>query len=157
VSNFVFNRVPGTIEVRFGSVQVDPEGRLTAVSAVLDASSIATGNPRRDKDLMGPRFFNVSEYREMLFTSTSVAPSVEGWTVEGLLTVGPRQAPITLEVELVAPAESAGVTVRARGSVDRAAAGIKAPSFVIGREVLITVEAVLSAAHADLPRADVAR
>jgi hypothetical protein len=53
-----------------------------------------------------------------------------------------------LEVELRRASRAETVRVVARGTIDRAAAGIKAPSFVIGRQVDVSVEAVLSPAPA---------
>lgn len=156
--NFVFARVPGTIAVRSGWVETDEDGRPAAVGAVLDPSSIATGNPRRDRDLVGPHFLNVSQHPALLFSSSSVTPREGGgWTVDGTLAVGLHNAPITLDVELAAAPDPACVTVVARGCIDRVAAGIRAPSFMIGRQVQIEVEAVLSPVHAHVSRADVAR
>lgn len=150
-TNFVIARVPGTIGVRSGWVDTDQHGRPTAVGALLDPSSIATGNPRRDKDLVGPHFFNVTQHSALVFRSSSVTSRQGGgWTVEGLLAVGTHDAPITLDVELAA-AEAGCVNVVARGHVDRVAAGIKAPSFMIGRQVQIEVAAVLSPVRAQLP------
>ena len=45
VSNFVVNRVPGTIAVRSGSVVTDARGRPTSVSAVLDAGPSPPATP----------------------------------------------------------------------------------------------------------------
>lgn len=149
VANFVLNRVPGTIAVRSGSVSTDGDGRPTTISAVLDATSIATGNARRDKDLRSPKFFDVANSPDIRFTGTSVTPADDGgWTVEGTLSVGTQESPLRLDVELGRASRSDTVRVVARGSIDRAAVGIKAPSFVIGRQVQISVEAVLSPAPA---------
>jgi len=152
VSNFLVSTVPGTITVTSGEVRTDEAGRPTTVSAVLDARTIATGHPRRDKDLRAPRFFDAERYPEMRFTSVSVAESDGGWTVEGTLRVGTHEAPMRLAVELQPSSRPGTVSVVARGTVDRAAAGIKAPSFVIGRQVQVTVDAVLSAVLADVGR-----
>jgi polyisoprenoid-binding protein YceI len=150
--------IPGTIAVRSGWVETDEHGRPAAVGAVLDPSSIVTGNPRRDRDLVGPHFLNVSQHPAILFTSTSVTlREGEGWTVDGTLAIGERDVPITLDVEVTAASDPSCVTVAARGCLDRVAAGIKAPSFLIGRQVRIDVDAVLSPVQAHLTRADVAR
>lgn len=146
-ANFIVNRVPGTIAVRSGAVETDQQGRPTSVSAVLDSGSITTGNPRRDKDLRATRFFNVANHPIMSFTSTVITSDNDGgWTVAGALAVGEKMAPISLTVQLRQPSDAGTVQVVARGSIDRAAAGIKAPSFMIGRAVLVTIDAVLSLA-----------
>ena len=151
VSNFVVNRVPGTIAVRSGSVLTDPEGRPVRVSAVLDAGSIATGNARRDKDLRSPKFFDVAQHSDIRFTGASITPADHGgWAVEGTLTVGTHETPMHLDVELRRASRAETVSVVARGTIDRAAAGIKAPSFVIGRQVHVSVEAVLVPAYVEV-------
>lgn len=47
--------VRGSFPVVDGIVEVDGSGRPVSVRATLDARG-ATGNPRRDRDLAGPRF-----------------------------------------------------------------------------------------------------
>ena len=149
VSNFVVNRVPGTITVHSGSVRTDERGLPTEVSAVLDAGSIATGNARRDKDLRAPKFLDVAKHPDLRFSGTSVTPAGDGgWTVDGTLSVGTHQSPMRLEVELRRSSRPDTVQVVATGSIDRAAVGIKAPSFVIGRQVQVSIEAVLTPAPA---------
>jgi polyisoprenoid-binding protein YceI len=147
--NFVVNRVPGTIAVRSGAVRTDESGRPSTVTAVLDTASIATGSARRDKDLRAARFFDVAEHPEMRYSGTTVAATDDGgWTVTGTLTVGTHEAPMDLDVSLRRSSVPGTLQVVARGTVDRAAAGIKAPSFVIGRRVDVTIDAVLSLAPA---------
>jgi len=123
------------------------------VSAVLDAESIATGHPRRDKDLRSPKFLDVAHHRDIRFTGTSITPADDGgWTVEGTLSVGTHEAPMHLDVELRRAPHAETIRVVARGRVDRTAVGIKAPSFMIGRQVDVSVEAVLTPApaHVDM-------
>ena len=145
VSNFFVNRVPGTLAVRSGAVRTDDQGRPTTIEAVLDAASIATGNARRDKDLRSARFLDVAEHPEMRYTGSTVSATEEGgWTVTGSLVVGGCEAPMDLEVSLRRSSVAGTLQVVARGTVDRAAAGIKAPSFMIGRHVDVTIDAVLS-------------
>ena len=148
-SNFVVNRVPGTIAVRSGSVVTDARGRPASVSAVLDAGSIATGNPRRDKDLRSPKFFDVAHQSDIRFTGTSITPAEHGgWAVEGTLCVGTHEAPMHLDVELRRAGRAETIRVVARGRIDRTTVGIRAPSFLIGRQVDVSVEAVLTPAPA---------
>jgi polyisoprenoid-binding protein YceI len=130
-------------------VQTDDRGRPTTVTAVLDIASIATGNARRDKDLRAARFFDVAVHPEMRYSGSAVSATDDGgWTVTGSLTVGTHEAPMDLEVSLGRSSVAGTLRVVARGTVDRAAAGIKAPSFVIGRRVEVTIDAVLTLAPA---------
>jgi len=150
VSNFLVSTVPGTITVTSGTVETDELGRPTTVSAVLDARSIATGHPRRDKDLRAPRFFDVDRQPEIRFSGSSAAGVEGGWTVEGTLLVGRHAAPMTLTVEHRPTDDPGTVAVVARGTLDRSAAGIRAPAFMIGHRVQVTVHAVLSPVPAEV-------
>ena len=53
------SKVRGTIPVDAGRVEVGGSGRPLSVDAVLDATGIATGNDRRDKDLRSKRFLGL--------------------------------------------------------------------------------------------------
>jgi len=144
--NELFTEVQGTIPVTGGRVEVGGSGSPLIVDAVLDISAIDTGKPRRDKDLRSKRFFDAERAPVMRYTSGSVTRTAEGWTVDGVLRVSGREVPLTLAVTHdVAPAGPASEEQRitATGRLDRRDAGIKAPSFLIGREVRITVSATL--------------
>jgi hypothetical protein len=56
------------------------------VTVVFDPATIDTGLEGRDKDLKGPRFFDVSTYPRMIFQSTSIARTgKDGYLVHGTL------------------------------------------------------------------------
>ncbi len=147
VSNFVFNRVSGAIDVVSASVLVDASGQPKAVEAELDAVSFRSGNAKRDADITSKKFLHVETYPTMRFASNSVSPESDGWTATGKLHVGEHQAPLTLTVHLVEEGDGV-LLVEAAGVLDRAAAGVRAPSFLIGRDVEISVRSLLIHTHA---------
>jgi polyisoprenoid-binding protein YceI len=136
--------VPGTIPVDAGRIEVGGSGSPLTVVAVLDATGVDTGKARRDKDLRSKRFLKADTNPVMRFTSTSVRESAAGWTVEGTLSAAGTRCAVTLDVEVVAGSVSGDdCRVRATGTVDLRALGIKVPSFVIRRQVRVEIDALL--------------
>ena len=91
----------------------------------------------------------MAHHSDIRFTGTSITPAGDGgWTVEGTLSVGTHEAPMRLDVELRRAARAETIRVVARGRIDRTTVGIRAPSFMIGRQVDVSVEAVLTPAPA---------
>jgi polyisoprenoid-binding protein YceI len=125
--------------------------------ADLEAGSVRTGIGRRDLDLCGPRFFDVATFDTIGFRARDVRADVEArdvegregavrWTVTGWLRVRDVDAPLDLEVTL-APDDGTGGTggrrVLATGVLDRSATGLRAPRWLVGRWITVTVEAYL--------------
>jgi len=137
VRNFGFNRVPGTIPVRTGTVEVR-DGEVTAVRAELDLGALDTQNERRDADLRKPNLLDSAAEPVMTFTATGVRRQDNGWEVTGELRLRGTSCPLTLTVE-----PATGSRVRATGTLDRAPLGMRVPRAVIGRYVRIVVEAEL--------------
>jgi polyisoprenoid-binding protein YceI len=135
--------VHGSIVVLEGSATLDASGRPTAASVVLEPTTIATGNTRRDADLRGPRFFDVARFDTLRFRAEDVEPADDGWLVRGHLTVRDRQAPLDLTVSHQVDAATGTATVRAHGVLDRATTGLRAPRWLIGRWIGVEVTAVL--------------
>lgn len=93
-----FDGVDGTVTVGdgLGSLQT---------TAVMDVSTISTGNDDRDGHLKSPDFFDVAQYPEITFTSTGVRPG-EGssFTLLGDLTMHGVTRPVELAAEYVGSA-----------------------------------------------------
>jgi polyisoprenoid-binding protein YceI len=139
------HRVHGSVPLSWGEVQVDAAGAPVRVRAELDLNGLDTGIARRDADLRKPRFLDIDRYPTMTWTADRFTRSPDGaWTAEGLLGVRGTSTPLTVTGAPEAAAPDGG-WVRVRGSavLDRAAVGIRVPSFVIGREVWIDVDAWL--------------
>lgn len=91
------SRVRGTFTRWEGTILAEP-GQWDAgrVDVVIDASSIDTGNDRRDRDLRSDNFFDVEQYPTIEFHSTSVAVRGDSITVTGDLTMHGVTQPVTL-------------------------------------------------------------
>ncbi len=135
--------VEGTLRVLAGTVEVDPAGAPVRATGRMDAQSVQTGIARRDKDLQGKSFLFAAEHPVLTWECADVTPAAGGWTAVGVLRVRGQETPLTLRVDVVASGPGI-LRVTATGSFDRRALGIRAPRFMVGREVTVTVESVLS-------------
>jgi polyisoprenoid-binding protein YceI len=143
VRNFGVRWVSGAFAVRSGEVVLDAAGRPVSATAVLDVASFATGNDRRDRDVLKQHLLDVGTYPTITFTADRFEAVDGGWLAHGTLAVRDRRLPLDLTVA-VEPADD-GVRVVCRGVLDRAAAGVRAPRVLIGRRVEVDVAATLTA------------
>jgi polyisoprenoid-binding protein YceI len=74
--------------------------RHCSVSASIDAGSLDTGNPRRDKHLRSAAYLDADRFPDMVYRSIRLWPADGGWVVDGTLTVRgiTAQVPLTLRV-----------------------------------------------------------
>lgn len=144
--------VLGTLPVRWGVVQVSPDGVPVSVVAELDLAGVSTGSSRRDADLRGHRFFAVEGSPVLRFTAGPARPDGGGaWVLPGSLALRGVDCPLEVAVELVARS-GAQARVRATAVVDRRDAGIRVPRLLVGTAVELSVEASLLAPPPDDPR-----
>lgn len=85
----------------------------TSVSAVIDVSSIDTGNPDRDAHVLAPDILDVTIRPTISFRSERIAGSPDDLLVEGALTIGEVTRPVALHVELGGLAPSPDGTTHA--------------------------------------------
>jgi polyisoprenoid-binding protein YceI len=143
--------VDGTLPVLSAGVEVSPEGLPLHVWADLDLAGVATGSARRDRDLRGPRFFDVERGGVLRFTSAAARADDAGrWRLPGELALGANRCAVSVEVQ-VQSAEGDRVTVLAATMLDRRELGIRVPRLLVGPMVTVTVEAVLVAPTAARP------
>jgi polyisoprenoid-binding protein YceI len=135
--------VHGTVPILRGTLTVSGDGRLCAVHGELDLAAIDTGTAKRDLDLRKPRLLDLDAHPKMTFRADSIEATGIGWRVNGHLTARGRTAPITGEVRIdQAGGGQPALTATAR--LDRRLLGIRAPRFLIGRSIDITVTATVS-------------
>jgi polyisoprenoid-binding protein YceI len=135
--------VHGSVACRWGEVEVDEAGAPLRVAAELDLGSVDTGIAKRDADLRKPWLLDSDRHPTMSWTADRFTRGDDGrWTAEGVLRVRGTSTPlaVTGPVEVMA---DGWIRVRATGSLDRTAVGIRAPRFLIGRTIGIDVEAWL--------------
>ncbi len=99
VRHFV-SKVGGRFAKFEGTITLDrnkPEE--SSVELKIDATSIDTGNPTRDKHLNSADFFDTAKYPEITFKSTKIAAKgKDTWDVTGDLTMRGVTKPVTLTV-----------------------------------------------------------
>lgn len=64
-----------------------PDGDIikASIKAVIQASSINTGDPARDEDLKSKDFFDVARFPEIIFTSERIEKTSDGYLATGTL------------------------------------------------------------------------
>ncbi|HEY7045744.1 MAG TPA: YceI family protein [Jatrophihabitantaceae bacterium] len=127
-------RVRGTIPVVDGVVEVDSAGVVTSLTATLDPAGIATGNARRDADLRGRKLLDVASHPRWTFRADQAERTATGWTVHGSFEA---TAPVELTLHVT---ETASGRFTATATLDRRAAGVRAPRFLIGRRVDVELD-----------------
>ncbi|SPE18993.1 YceI family protein [Candidatus Sulfotelmatomonas gaucii] len=89
---------------RFGDVNAtiqynEPDVTKSSVQVTIGVGTIDTGVQARDTDLKGPKYFDVGNFPNATFTSTSVTKNGTGLTVAGNLTLHGVTKPVVLAVE----------------------------------------------------------
>ena len=92
--------VTGTVPITGGTVDVDADGRPTAIAGSLDLGSIDTGNARRDSDLRKPALLDLDRHPTMTFSADTATAAPEGWSVAGQLTARGTRVALDGDVEL---------------------------------------------------------
>lgn len=126
--------VRGTMPVQDGEIVVSGPGDVTRAWVNLTVAGIATGNARRDRDLLGARFLDAARCPVVTVSVDAVTPTSDGWTATGTLLARGSNAAVDLTAAVVdrSPSE---VQIRVTATLDRRPLAIKVPSFVIGRFV----------------------
>lgn len=100
VKHMMFAKVRGEFTKWSGSVSFDPSDLSTfKAEASIDAASINTNNEGRDNHLRSGDFFDVEQFPELTFSSTSVEAHGDNAKVHGTLTLHGVTKDVTLEVE----------------------------------------------------------
>lgn len=89
----------------------------SSVEATLNAASINTGIPDRDKDLRGEGFFNVTAFPQIRFVSSSIERRGDGFVARGNLTMHGVTRPVEIPFALRAQKEGDKQLLSVRGDV----------------------------------------
>ncbi|HSP68106.1 MAG TPA: YceI family protein [Bryobacteraceae bacterium] len=105
VRHMMISNVKGEFSHITGSVEFDPSNPAAAsVQASMDAATVSTREPDRDRHLKSRDFLDVNRYPSITFQSTKVVPAGEhGYDVTGDLTIRGVTRGVTLHVESVTP------------------------------------------------------
>jgi polyisoprenoid-binding protein YceI len=157
VRHMVVANVKGEFAGPVGTATFDPKNFSTLrIEATIDARTINTRNPDRDKDLRSDLFFDVAKYPRITFKSTSVAVPAPGkLKVTGDLTIHGVTKVVTLDVE--GPTQeikdiwgSRRIGATATTTVDRREFGLvysrvlEGGGAVVGDQVSITLDIELT-------------
>jgi polyisoprenoid-binding protein YceI len=138
VRDFGLLTVRGRLPISSARVDVDESGAPTAVYAELDLAGIDTGNGRRDRDLRKAKLLGTDEFPTLTFTGRRGESDGTSWQVPGQLVGRGTAVDVVLAVTMTGDDR-----VRATTSFDRRDLGIRAPRFLIGYRVDVTVDAAL--------------
>ena len=141
VRNFGVNTVRGIVPIREATVVVAQHNRISTVHATLHLAGIDTANTKRDKDLRGRRLLDTEQFADLTFDATDNRVTDDGWRLAGTLAAHGTTIPVTLNATLTSGPMNGQFTVRATTRFDRRDLGIKAPRLMIGREVIVQINA----------------
>ena len=152
----MISNVKGEFSQTAGSVEFDPADLASArVEATIDAATISTREPQRDKHLKSREFLDVGRYPQITFRSTSVVPGVKGsYDVSGELTIRDVTRSVVLHVDSITPEIKDPQGSLRRGAsastrIDRKDFGLtwnvvlESGGFLVGEEVDITIDVEL--------------
>lgn len=134
-----FREIEGVIELDENDVS------RSLVNATIRASSIDTGNKRRDTHLLASDFLDVEKFPNIEFKSTSVARGKDrdSLDLQGTLIVRDKSVPIALAVNEMdrsrSPRGEEFVYYSATAELDRYACGISYGRGLIGRKLKVTI------------------
>jgi polyisoprenoid-binding protein YceI len=143
VKNLSMAYVDGTFRLASGRVVLD-DGDLSrsTIEAVIDAGSVDTDEPKRDAHLRSADFLDVSRYPTIVFRSTRVEQADgDHWQVTGDLTLRGTTRPVVLDVQR-STAEGSRAIAHASTTIDRRDFGMTYANFAVGKQVVITIDAV---------------
>lgn len=131
----------GTIPIRSASAHIGPNRDIHSAHIELDIASISTSSEKRDTDLAKPSLLNTGQFPTL---SVDIAPATwtgKGWQATGKIGVRGIELPVRLAITL----DEVGTTQNARvlitTSFNRKPIRIKAPNFVIGKNIEVAVRA----------------
>src|SRR5689334_18576829 len=119
----------GLVPVKGKFTEFSGDGQITETQTVfgrvdIKAASLSTGIGKRDKDLRGPRFFDVDSYPEISVVVTS-AEGIQGDAVDlrATLAVKTTTAPLPLKTK-VTVSDDGSVRVTSQTSISRKELGV---------------------------------
>jgi polyisoprenoid-binding protein YceI len=99
VRHMMISNVRGRFPEVSGTITVDEMPERSHVEVKLEAASLDTGIPERDRHLRSSDFFDVKAHPTLRFRSTKVEPAPSGaWAVTGDLTILDVTRPVILRV-----------------------------------------------------------
>lgn len=101
VKHMMVSKVKGQFEQYDATIETDNLEDLTTanITFTIDTASIQTKSEDRDNHLRSEDFFDVANYPQMVFKSTSITGDGEDYEITGDLTIKDVTKPVTFKVE----------------------------------------------------------
>ena len=151
VQHLVVGQVVGRFDETHGTITLTDDPQLASLDVTVVTKGVSTHNAMRDEDLRSARFFNVAEYPTMTYRSAKVIAELEGWTVDGSLTVRDVTRPVPLYAQITGPVEEDGGRVRfgihAQANASRKDFGLltdlerESGGLILRNDIVITIDA----------------
>lgn len=121
---------------------------------VIDATSVSTGNPKRDTHLLSDDFFKTSSHPEIVYKASGITPeSGDRVKVSGMLTIGGISRALDFDARLE-ESDNDRATFSARLNIDRAAWDVRFRKMGMTKmSTPVDVVAVFSRSAANSPAA----
>ena len=149
----LFSNVQGNFKTFEGVIEYEPgKPEAWSLSGTIDAASIDTNVPARDKHLQSADFFEVEKYPKIEFKTTGIEEATAtSCKLTGLLKMHGVEKPVTLDVEIHGVGNDPWGNVRAgftaTTKLSRKDFGLtwnkalETGQLLVGEEVVITIEA----------------
>jgi polyisoprenoid-binding protein YceI len=145
VKHLMISTVRGQFKGVTGTVTVDDQDvSKSIVDVTIDATTVDTGEPARDKDLKSDHFFDVANYPTLTFKSKKVEQVSAGrLKVTGDLTIHGVTKEVVLDVEgpsppIKDPQGNTRVAINATTKVNRQDFGVKWNANIDGGGVVVS-------------------
>ncbi len=97
--HMVVSKVKGRFSEFGGTIVVAEDPTASSVEVTIEAGSVDTRDEKRDAHLRSPDFFDVDNYKQLTFASTSIQQDGNQWKLTGDLTIKDVTKPVTLDLE----------------------------------------------------------
>jgi polyisoprenoid-binding protein YceI len=106
VRHMVISNVKGDFTDFKGTITFDKNDvTKSSASVTINAASINTNNNTRDDHLRSADFFDVAQFPEIAFTSTSVEKSGDGFVLHGILTMRGIKKEVAIPFQMLGTAK----------------------------------------------------
>jgi polyisoprenoid-binding protein YceI len=133
--------VHATFSVVSGELEITDPPTGSRVKVLVDASSFASGNAKRDNDVRSAPLLDVAAYPDITFTSNGLRQENDRWRLSGTVSAHGCAVPVDLIIDRLT-LDGAGVQVHARAAhLDRHTFGITGSKGMVGRYLDLDLEA----------------
>ncbi len=129
---FGMGTVNGSFSVASGEIVVAERVTESRVTAAASSQSFESANPKRDAQVKSKTFLHADAHPLISFSSTAFVREGDQWVLRGEVTARGTTAPVEFTL-LESRADTAGLKLRAAGTVDRYAHEITKMKGMAGR------------------------